>query len=370
MAEAKQANRVATVGHLFEAFIEAGVPAMLILTTLLYTTQLSDYTVGKRVTIHLVCAVLAAVWLGRAALEGRLLLARTPLYWPMLAFLSVSLVSLAFSHNPYEGAEVLLLQSWYFLLALLALHHFRNLDTAAGLLWTVVGCGAIVSFLGILQYNDFQPLPRPERYQNQGISTLGNLNFVAHYLELVIPLIAAMLTVRRRRWERALLVAALGLTGLHMVLAQSRAGWLALTVGMGFWCWIRWRHRGKGAALGMGVLLALLLGPSLGLVTRNIYIGANKSLYSSVANLAERTWTRLGTAADIDNFSVAQRLLVWDDTLGLIADQPLLGVGPGNYANFVAAYRSEQGHRNWHKLMGQRTDVGLPRPQRISGVCR
>ena len=344
-------------GYVLEAVLEAGVPAVVILTTLLYSTHLSDYRIGKIATVHAMVALLLGIWLAKFALQGRLSLERLPLLRPVLAYLVVALVALAFSHNLAQGAEVVLFQVWLFLFFILISHHFRHPAAASSILWAVVLTGLVVALLGLLQYSDVQLIPRPENFGTMPVSTLGNLNFVAHYLEIVIPLTMVMMAIRTRLWERLVLGCAFLVASSHLVLTTSRAGWLATGVGLLFWLGMA-RRKVRWLPFAIPVVVAgALLSPVIALVLESIHLGSSESLYHRTAVVAEQTWERMLSSLDQRDFSISQRLLIWRDTLSLIRTHPLLGVGPGNYELALPAARTAASQRAWRELVGQSTSV-------------
>ncbi len=350
-------GKAEAIAYLLEALVEAGVPLMLILTALLYSAQLSDYRIGKTAVIHIGVPIFLGVWLIRQAIEKQLRLEWSPLYPPFLIYLAISILSLIFSDNPAQGGEVLLFQAWCFLFYVLVSHHFRDPTAAAGVLWAVVLTGFIVALLGLLQYNGVHLLFHPSPGSNLPISTLGNPNFVAHYLEIIMPLTLVLLVVRRRRWERAVLMLAFGATASHMVLTTSRAGWLAMGVAFLFLFYKRqWQIKWTSGLITTAVVGALL-SPTVGLVLNHVYWGPDQTLYSSWSQIGERSWERLKSSFDGEDFSISQRRIIWSDTWALIEGQPWLGVGPGNYEMALPAYRTMAQHRNWEQLMGQRIHV-------------
>lgn len=349
-------GRAESLSLLGEALLEAGVPALIVVISFFFAPQLSDYRIGKLAALHLMIGMLVGLWLFRAGLQGRLELARLAVYRPMLVFLGLSLLALALAQNRLQGVETLLSQVWLLLLCLLAMHHFRDPAAVTVTLWTAVLCGLGVSLLGLLQYNGVHLIPTA--YGDLPVSTLGNPNFVAHYLELLIPLCAAMLVVRRRLWERLLLAAALALALGHLLVSANRAGWLALVAALFFWIL---SHRAATRRFGPQTwtlaLIALLLSAPLGLVLDNVPTGQGQTLKQDLVHLGESAWDRALSSFDRENISVAQRLIIWKDTAALIADHPLLGVGPGNFEHYLPAYRSPARHQEWKALMGEHTNV-------------
>lgn len=345
--------------YLLEALLKVGVAGVVVVIPLLYGPNFSDYMIPKVAALHVMVALLVGIWLVKAAAEGRLRLERSPLYFPFLAYLALSLLSLVFAQNLGQGAEVLLTQAWLFAFCVLVFHNFRDSETACRLLWTVVLTGLLVSGLGLLQYNGIHLIPIPKTYANLPVSTLGNPNFVAHYLNVVIPLALALLAVRKRIWERALLCAALAVTGGHMVLTQSRGGWLATGCGLLVLGYLSLRKKRIkwGMWLATVVVVAALVSPAAEMVLDNVYLEGEDSLYDRVVQLAERSRERVLSSFEGNDFSISQRRIIWSDTLDLIRAHPWLGVGPGNYELFLPAYRSVPRHRVWKELMGKRTHV-------------
>lgn len=348
--------RPQTLALCCEALLEAGVPALIVLTSCFYSTLLSDYRIGKLAALHLLAGLLCGLWLARAGIQGRLALEPLACYRPFLAFVGWSLLSLTLAPNRLQGAEALLTQVWLLGLCLLAAHHFRDPAAAAAVLWTAALCGLGVALLGLLQHNGIHLIPT--LYGDLAVSTLGNPNFVAHYLILIIPLILALLAQPRRPWERGLLWLALALTVAHLVVVISRAGWLALGAALLFYYWPRLAglRRPLLQTLLAG-LTALLLSAPLGLVLNSLPAGGGMSLGASLSSLAQTTLARALSGVDPQNFSVAQRLVIWGDSADLIAAHPLLGVGPGNFELVLQAHRSPERHQAWKELMGERTQV-------------
>jgi tetratricopeptide (TPR) repeat protein/O-antigen ligase len=341
----------------FGTLIKFGTPVAVILTALMFSTHFSDYRIIKTAVVHTMVPLLLGVWLVRAAVRGRLYLERLPLYLPFLVYLTVALLSLSFSHNPAKGAEVLLFQVWCILFCILVAHHFRDPTVALGVLWAVVLTGLIVAVLGLLQHSDVHLIPTATAYGRLPVSTLGNPNFVAHYMEIIIPLTIALMIIRKQPWERAALGGVLLATGSHMVLAASRAGWLALGAALVFALYVikarvRWLR-----IVALAVVAVALLSPIAELALGSIYLESGESLYNSIVLFADRTWERALSSFDPGDFSISQRLLVWGDTLELIRAHPLLGVGPGNYRISLLPYRNATSQRAWSELMGMRTNV-------------
>ncbi|MEW6755922.1 MAG: O-antigen ligase family protein [Candidatus Latescibacterota bacterium] len=335
---------------------QVGFPALVVAGTLLYAPSFSDYAVPKLGAVQFLVPLLLAAWMGRMALLRHVQVRPDRLYLPAAVFLGVGLVSLAVTVNPVQGAQAWLLQAWFVLLYVVGVHRLGQRAAAAALVWTVVGVGFVVTGLGLLQQVGVHLIPLPKAYGDFPVSTLGNPNFVAHYLDLLIPLTAGLLVVRRDPRERGVLALLLLFACAHMLLTGTRGGWVAVASGLLlFYLWVRRPGRWR-SALVLVVVVGALLSPAAGLVLGSIRVG-EATLYDQLSRLGERTVERALSVFERSDFSISQRRVVWSDTVDLIAEHPWLGVGYGNYELALPAHRSIGRHREWQALMGTRTEV-------------
>lgn len=152
--------------------------------------------------------------------------------------------------------------------------------------------------------------------------TLGHRNRAAHLLVLSLPVLWLCVLRARRRWSLGLLLASGMLVGAGITLTRSRAAWLAVLVlgafSAGAWWLGRWSARGMSWRSG-GFVLALLAGVGAALVLPNSLEW--RSPYAD-------TLRRMG---EHDAGSGRGRLIQYANTLRMVAEAPVLGVGPGNW---------------------------------------
>ena len=142
-------------------------------------------------------------------------------------------------------------------------------------------------------------------------SLMGQRNAVAHVAILALPLAlagqASFATIR----GRASAIAVLVLTAA-IVVSRCRGAYLALPIVVAVGLWRAPRRSAVGLALVAGVALGLL---------------PNRLEWRSRSPYADS----LSSIVDLGNPSVHGRLTQWRRTLSMIAEHPLLGVGPGNW---------------------------------------
>jgi len=334
------------------------VGALLILPTLLYSSYFSDNILAKGGVVLVLGAVTAALWVALQASERGFCVLRSPVYLPFVLFLGAGVASLALAQNPRRSAEIVLYRALLLLVFAAVSSHFREPSRARRLVWVMLLLGLVVSSIGLLQYNGIRVIAIPPRYADAGypIATLGNTNFVAHYLDLLIPLAAAMAVVWRRRWKGylALLIAVMAIG--QLALCKSWGGWLSTAAGLGV---LSVAMAPPVLRLSRMVLLPVVATP-IGLAAiftlGSMRLGTDATEGDGLLEIAAHTGESMAATLERTGYSRSMRVLIWKDTASLIRAHPWLGVGPGNYGVSLPAYRTIAGQGEWKRLMGQRAN--------------
>jgi len=338
--------------------LEVAVAALLIVPTLLYSSYFRDNILAKGGVVLVLGAVTAAVWVALQASERDMFVLRSPVYLPFLLYLGAGVTSLTLAQNPRRAAEIVLYHGLLLLVFAAVSHRFRDPSRARHLVWILLGLGLVVSSIGLLQYNGVGVIAIPQRYANAGypIATLGNTNFVAHYLDLLIPLAAALAVVWRWRWKGyvALLIVVMAIG--QLALCMSWGGWLSTAAGLGV---LGVAMAPPVLRLSRMVLLPVVAAP-IGLAAiftlGSMRLGVGAGERDGLLQIAAQTGERMAATLERTGYSRSMRLLIWKDTVNLIGANPWLGVGPGNYGISLPAYRTSAGQREWRELMGQRAN--------------
>lgn len=267
-----------------------------------------------------------------------------------LLFLVAAMGSLAGSSAPAEGIPVMLDAvghlGWWVLGAVLLTGPRRRLALLAGV---VVG-GAATAAIGGLQWADldtwkgtgggpglFAALPQ----NDEPGSVFGHVNPAAEVV--MMAALAGMGLLLRRcggRLTAALLVLALLLDGSFLVVSGSRAAWLGVLCG--------------GLALGTLEYAAAGRTPEAPRRRRRLLAAAAAAVVVVVLGfLVLDQWVtvpgrgetqavppraRLLALARPEAGTLLERRTLWANTLEMVDDHPLLGVGPGNWKIAYPAY--------------------------------
>ncbi|MGZ8379006.1 MAG: O-antigen ligase family protein [Gemmatirosa sp.] len=295
--------------------------------------DLDRFFVPKELTLHGTAALVAAARLAwptvrRRSADGWTLPAeprRLTLVDAALGlYLAMSVVSTLFAQNPWLGARATALS-----LSSAALFWGARALARAGLgravlaaVGTAIVVGAGTSLLQAYGVeSEYFSLNRAPG------GTFGNRNFVAHLAAIGMPLLVG-LSLRAERRRHAIL-AALGTMALAtvLVLSRSRGAWLAAAASAGPLLVGVWRActlPGVRPKLGRVLLLALVLGggTAAALTLPNTLEWKSDSPYLD----------SMKGVVDYRGGSGRGRLKQYANSARMALADPLLGVGPGNWA--------------------------------------
>ncbi len=162
---------------------------------------------------------------------------------------------------------------------------------------------------------------------------LGNRNSMAHVLVLGTPTLLLFAIGLRRRVGTLLAAVALLAIAMALVLSRTRGAWLTAMILAGWvvltlpltWRVVRHAVSRRRAALWAG---ATMIG-----VVAAVYL-PNRLAWRSASPYA----STLSRILDLEKGTGRGRLLQHGNTVRMIRDHPLLGVGPGNWSVLYAQY--------------------------------
>ena len=270
------------------------------------------------------CLVAVVFCLQRARERERVLLFDS-IFIALAALASWALLSLTWAHNRYEGSVKLLVWLTALLGGLLVVQIVRTPRALRVFAGAVFWAGAALALLAIAQHLFRVP------WVSQNVppaATFVNKNAAAQYFVLVFPLGAFLFLRARGRWTHWLCAFGAAAVVIALIYTRTRGAWLGFGAAAVVLCWFLVREarrsrnpfRDPGKRVSAAAMAALALGAAhLNARGLNWFAG-------DVAELAARTVQQFR----FDGGGM-HRIAIWMNTLAMIAERPILGVGLGNW---------------------------------------
>jgi O-antigen ligase len=309
------------------AFVQVGAIAVVLASLPYKSFDLDRYFVPKELALHI-----AALGAALCCLlpRGRVSFARVD--WLLIGYLALSVISALFADNRWLSTRALAIS-----LSGAALFWvgrvLRRDGLARPVLWAVGLAGAVGAATALLQAygvtSEYFSLNRSPG------GTFGNRNFMAHLAAIVAPTIVYLGITARRSIATLFAAVLMSAIAAAEVLSRTRAAWLALLavgVPLGIVAWMtraRWAGRTTsrrlwllGTAVAVGAVAALVLPNTLEWKSESPYLESVRGM------------------VNYQQGSGRGRLVQYENSLRMTLAQPILGVGPGNWAVLYPRYSS------------------------------
>ncbi len=188
----------------------------------------------------------------------------------------------------------------------------------------------IVSGYGVLQVAGVFPMP-PDQYGNPDpITTFGLSNFAVEYLLLTFPLTLTLSLFERNPILKVILLISAIITFIYIVASENRAGWVGTIVAL--------------LTLGFILVLHITREVTFKKISKYVFgiVGGTAvflTLFFTFTEPGERILKRFKSFVWVGpRSSVSTRLLAWSAGMDMIKENPVVGVGAGNYEIFSWKY--------------------------------
>jgi len=349
--------------------------AMMLIMALVVCTSvlaLGGVTPGLALPAFSLVALMGLLWAGRLLLGRAVYWKRSPMNWPVAAFLAYAMARYFFSPLEYDARVELFHVGACALVYFVASNQFHHRSDRTTLIWTLMAMSVFQAAYGLWQFGTNSDAifmwVRPEGYRGRASGTYICPNHMAGFLEITLAMILARVAVVRREassLERSVLVkiimsfvAVMALFGI--IFSFSRAGWVTTIIGLFLLAAWAGGKKGEGKRPGWlrfaawAVIVALLLGVAWSLEPVRNYV------------LRTLRMDRGGTKLALKDVSLGGRTFLWSGTLKIISDHPIIGSGAGSWQwqyqkhrhPFVVAH-SEFAHNDILNLTSDYGGAGL-----------
>ncbi|OGG14218.1 hypothetical protein A2773_06365 [Candidatus Gottesmanbacteria bacterium RIFCSPHIGHO2_01_FULL_39_10] len=334
----------------------------IIMTPLNY--ELFEY--NKMMATYALTTIIVSSWILKMILEKRFIFKRSPLDIPLLLFLLSQIISTYFSidrhvsifgyYSRFNGG--LLSTISYILLYYAFISNFPR-DKIKTLLYITLGSGLLVSFYGILEKFGIDKNIWVQDVQNRVFSSLGQPNWLAAYLAVLIPLAIGLFLKQISNFKfqiskslayclPALLAGIIGIIFyITLIFTKSRSGlagfWIANFV---FWVIIFLKYKEN-------ILKSFLILNSSFLIL-NFILGSPFSQFDkftlsgilqnrSAPNTSQNTTPNEPIGESVLDVGITEsgniRKIVWKGAVEITKNYPLFGSGVETFAFSYYKYR-------------------------------
>ncbi len=338
--------------------------ALLVLTVLPYATV----EVWSTAIWELLILLLTLLWGLQAFINKRLSIALNPLVWPLVALLGIALVQLlpvlsgarrTITYDSFATMDAAVKLFVCILFFLLFATFVNTPERRRQAVTTIIVLCVTVALIGIGQTYGKLIWPRA------AFGPFVNRNHFAGFLEMAAGLIGARIVSRTLQRERMVLyICYLIVVCSGLILSASRGGYLALAAVILFLGLVSLTSRAdksgdakadRGLQLRLVATLILLVVMSFGAM----FLTSSDELLQRFGQVQENM--QLGELAD-ERYS---RRELWQTTMQMVKDHPILGVGLGAYQFAYPRYdqssgifRTEQSHNDYLQILADTGIVG------------
>ena len=255
---------------------------------------------------------------------------------PTLSFIVVLGISTIFSEvrwfsfwGSWQRKLGFLAWAHFFAFFLVLVFNLRNKAQFKRIVLTVLITASLVAFYGFLQFFGYDPFnwvlePVFRAFDYRVFSSLGQPNFLASWLLLVIPLNFLAIFLYKRRFSRFFLGLLLLVLIFLFVLTQSRGGFIGFMLEAAF-LGLAFSYFKNKKAVFFSIIFVLILG-ILTVGWLNIHnLKRNNSDFTQFGGPIGR----IQSLANLENVG-KYRLLHWQASLDIIKDRPFIGFGLGS----------------------------------------
>jgi O-antigen ligase len=282
----------------------------------IYISQI-PFPKGNASVKSLALGFVAVLWITRLILERRFTFICTRLWWPLLIFTLITLISVIFSIDVEYSLKNIKKYTFTSLFLFFAIvNNVRDLKDVKILLLAFLVTMGFFSVLGLINYLAFEP-SLGTRLQFPYLRT--NVNRFSKFYDIVIPINFALILITNNKIRKAFYCLILLLSISTVLFMQTRGSYIAIFFAL---LAIAFVYRKKLLIFLLIIpFLAVIMMPS-NMITRAREIFKFNHLLGSESVLNKRPDA-------------------WRGALRLITERPLLGLGVGksNFGNTVKKYK-------------------------------
>lgn len=332
-----QPGRGTSLSKILSTVLEWGIVGSVFLAPFIMLPWLRDASnLPQNAFVQIATLFLASVWAFKGVIDKKLEFISSPLIWPLICFLVWCLSSFFVADNPFEAVPVFLQVLAMGVCFILVLNTYYKKENFDRLILAVLLAGAGIAVIGILQYLfEFSMIPQAR----PPAATFSNRNMASQFMVLVFPFGMYLFLKTEKKsigWSAAIIS---GLILVYVVYTKSLAAWISiaaeLTVLLSILFYLVFRKKwhfqikSKFSPL-LVVMIVFLLMINVDSGGMNLKFGGVSEQVKSV-----RKFVAEDAQKDVEDktkvSTIQWRWSVWLNSAAMVKDNPIFGVGAGNY---------------------------------------
>jgi putative inorganic carbon (HCO3(-)) transporter len=316
-----------------ERFTEKGFEIFLLvicfLIPLTFSVNANDpFWVVEKFFLKFSISILGLLFIALCLIRKEFPAVNTPYTVPFILFIAANLMGFIVSQNMYAAIDRLFVNICYIIIFYLsAWYAFRGSAEIRKMLLTLLGSAFVMGSYGIIQSAGMDFLPWRTTFNGRAASTLGNPNFLAGHMILLIPISYAMFIVSKTTLKKTVFFILSAVLTIAMLASQTRGAYLGYVISLFVMLFCMFLFEKEAFRKNFGIIITLLIAV---LVLGGLFFTANKDAVKRIADIIT-----------LKDESASIRVSLWKNSMYLIRDNFLLGSGPGNFYIRYPYYQSK-----------------------------
>lgn len=316
---------------LYDKIILTSLKALTLFIVLFVNKYVLDFRIDQVMILKLFSIFLALFLFSEVITIKEIIFKKNDLIF--VVFLFILLISLSFILSPNKTIsfqDYFTLISYFFIFFLVK-NYVNSQPQIESFIKIFFITSFIVSLYTIIQYYNLDPYLKN---LTNLTSTIGLKNWISNYIGMFFPITFIFFLVKKNKQNKIIYYFLLSIFYITLIICQSRGIWISIGLTLIFAIYVIFKFRLIKIFQENRKWLILLLSTILAIT---IVYSTGNPLNKSIVTAPQRA---LSTFNENDP-SINARRLIWETTINMIKEKPLLGSGIGTFKLIYLNYQAE-----------------------------
>ena len=338
--EQKEINILNNPGSFWEKAVELTIIALVILVPVVFYPRLVRvFNPPKELTFEILVIMGLMFWTFKMVSQEKIKFIRSPLDFPVFAFMTICIFSLLWSDSPFITLKELPLFLAGPLLYFIITNNLYNEKQINYIFNVILIIGGLFGIYGIFQYNnmDFFSFWQGNVGRQKVFGLSGNVGYFAGYLMFPLPVAISLFFVCKNKVKKVLLLIGVLAMGSALLATLTRGSYLALGISsiIMFLLFLSSRDNffiKENKKILIIVLIAIIITTFLLVIPNPL----NKQ-----GTVISKIKSRISVTHLSKDSSLKRREAIWGFSTLMIKDHPILGSGLGTFKYNTLRYQAK-----------------------------